>query len=323
MIEFIGWPSIESFYNILKKIRRYPELMEDKSAIKYRGKIKLHGTNAAVQIVDGEVAAQSRNNIITPLKDNAGFASWVHSTKSHWLKVRNNMIIYGEWAGNGVQKGVAISKIPDKIFAVFAAKDLTSNELITEPSELEPLVAGIPRTYVLPWYSDEHSISWFDDVSVQSVVDKINGEVEVVEKCDPWVKDTFGIEGIGEGLVYYPINVEAKRGSRSFSDYGFKAKGESHRVTKSDTAIRPKAPAAAGIDEFVELVVTEARLEQGVSEIGGVDIKNTGKFMGWVSKDVLKESESELEESKLQWTDVSKAVGNRARNWYINKCKQV
>lgn len=323
MIEFISWPSIESFYNILKNIRRYPELMEDKSAITYRGKIKLHGTNAAIQIVDGEVAAQSRNSIITPLKDNAGFASWVHSTKSHWLKVRNNMIIYGEWSGPGVQKGVAISNIPEKIFAIFAAKDLTNSELITEPSELESLVAGIPRTYVLPWHSEEHSISWFDDVSVQSVVDKINGEVELVEKCDPWVKSTFGVEGIGEGLVYYPTNIEAKRGSRSFSDYGFKAKGEAHRVTKSDTAIRPRAPAAAGIDEFVELLVTEARLEQGVSELGGVDIKNTGKFMGWVSKDVLKESESELEESKLQWADVSKAVGNKARNWYINKCNSL
>ena len=38
-----------------------------------------------------------------------------------------DIVIYGEWAGNGIQKGVAISNI-DKFFCIFSVRQVTTNE---------------------------------------------------------------------------------------------------------------------------------------------------------------------------------------------------
>ena len=74
MTKHYSWTHIEAFKNVNRYIDKY--LKDDKPVIEYRGKIKLHGTNAAVQINKDGVFAQSRNNIITPESDNAGFARW-------------------------------------------------------------------------------------------------------------------------------------------------------------------------------------------------------------------------------------------------------
>src|ERR1035437_6203226 len=82
---------------------------------------KIDGTNAAIGIVeapftvsDGEggpefrgyrVYAQSRNRIITPGKDNAGFAAWVESIKDIAIEVLGPGLHFGEWWGNGIQRG--------------------------------------------------------------------------------------------------------------------------------------------------------------------------------------------------------------------------
>lgn len=47
--------------------------------IKYRGTVKLHGTNSGIakDTVTGEISIQSRQNIITVEKDNYGFARFI------------------------------------------------------------------------------------------------------------------------------------------------------------------------------------------------------------------------------------------------------
>jgi hypothetical protein len=77
---------------------------------------KIDGTNAAIGIVElpqseegsvmYEVYAQSRNRIITPGKgDNAGFAAWVESIKDIAIEVLGPGLHFGEWWGNGIQRG--------------------------------------------------------------------------------------------------------------------------------------------------------------------------------------------------------------------------
>jgi hypothetical protein len=80
---------------------------------------------------------------------------------------------------------------------------------------------------------------------------------------------------------------------------------------------------AASVDAFVEMVLTEARLEQGATTVGGYDVKLTGKFLGWVAADVEKETQDELEASGLTLKQVTGKLQAKARGWYIEKTKQL
>ena len=57
-----------------------------KEVVNLTGTVKIHGTNSAIgyDIQTKELFVQSRNNIITVEKDNAGFATWVHSKREEF-----------------------------------------------------------------------------------------------------------------------------------------------------------------------------------------------------------------------------------------------
>ena len=346
-MSLIAWTEIEGFHNIRKFTKAYPENLQGQSVVTYRGKVKLHGTNAGIQRVNGVITAQSRTNIITPENDNAGFARWVKSTEADWEKATKsasmfddmvyhaNLIFFGEWIGPGIQKGVAVSEIPKKCFAVFAARVLDkdgnpSDEMIVNPNVLTAYVKDIPDTYVLPWYGETIDVNWEESAETLGLaVNTINQWVEAVETNDPWVEETFNVKGTGEGLVFYPISNE-HFGYANFANLVFKAKGEKHKNIKSAAPAQVDASAAASVNQFVDMVLTEARLEQGAVAVSGswgggysVDIKLVGKFIAWVISDVEKETQDELAASNLTWKQVSKPVGDKARAWYLAKAKQL
>lgn len=326
----IPWTEIVGFANIKKFVSAYPENLNGNSTVAYRSKVKLHGSNCAVQIhLDGSIVCQSRTSILTPEDDYAGFAKWVKQNEAAWKDNHDNaraeVIIYGEWVGPGVQKGVAVSEIPKKCFAVFAARPLDSNNvplediLWTEPEVLETVVAGIPDTYVLPWYSDPLEIDWTAPDQVLEVeAGLINKWVDNVEANDPWVEANFGVKGTGEGLVFYPVSKE-HLGVTNFNNLVFKAKGEKHRVVKAKAAVQVNLDVAINVDQFVAMVLTEARLEQGAR--GEYEKKDLGKFLHWISGDVQKETKGEMEASGLTWEQVNKPLTTFARTWYLGKSK--
>ncbi len=364
---FIPWPEIEGFHNIRKYTApaAHPEILNGNSVVNYRCKVKLHGTNAAVQVAeDGSITPQSRESLLSLEKDNAGFARWVTATCMHmpghgpqhcWDNAKG-YIIFGEWCGPGIQKGVAVSNLPKKVFAIFAARPLDgSDRIIVEPEELEKLVTPQLKeygVYILPWYthpvahgSDTRAYAQVDvDWSASSevltkIVDKINVWVGQVEASDPWVKETFGIDGTGEGLVFYPRSAEHLKYT-DFSNLVFKAKGEKHKNIATAKPAQVDASVAASVDAFVDMVLTPARLEQGARAILGehkhedklsclfcttgaltYDMKNTGKFVNWVSADVEKETQDELAASGLTFKQVQQAITTKARAWYIAKAK--
>ena len=103
--------------------------------IKFKGTVKLHGTNAgfAENEEDG-YWVQSRENIITPEQDNMGFARFVEEHLEAFrdqvehvryvnpkLTPNDTVIIFGEWAGKSIQKNMAISQI-EKSFFIFDVK---------------------------------------------------------------------------------------------------------------------------------------------------------------------------------------------------------
>lgn len=84
---------------------------------------KIDGTNAGIQIVDGELYAQSRNRMITPDDDNYGFARWVHEHRDE-LRDLGEGAHYGEWWGQGIQRRYGLT---EKRFSLFNTGRWTNN----------------------------------------------------------------------------------------------------------------------------------------------------------------------------------------------------
>lgn len=77
---------------------------------------KIDGTNAQVLITDdGRIFAGSRNKWITPAQDNFGFAGWVDRNRDELLKLGPGSH-FGEWWGNGIQRGYGLK---EKRFSLF------------------------------------------------------------------------------------------------------------------------------------------------------------------------------------------------------------
>lgn len=67
------------------------------------------------------VAAQSRKQIISPEKDNFGFATWVRNHAQELADVLGHGYHYGEWYGSGIQRGYGLQK-GEKRFMLFNVK---------------------------------------------------------------------------------------------------------------------------------------------------------------------------------------------------------
>lgn len=77
---------------------------------------KIDGTNAQVHITDdGRIFAGSRNRWITPEADNFGFAAWVRDNAEE-LKKLGPGSHFGEWWGQGIQRGYGLT---EKRFSLF------------------------------------------------------------------------------------------------------------------------------------------------------------------------------------------------------------
>ena len=338
---FIKWPSIELLHNLCRSM----DYVEEKPTLSYRAKVKLDGTNAGVQVSPGgQIAAQSRTQIITPKNDNAGFAAWVNEHLDYFggLAHDQHMTIFGEWCGQGIQKRTAIARIERRIFAVFAIQYGGVNGHVSmlevDPEQIRDRLPHHPDIFVLPFYGNPIELDFSDKEQLKLQAEQLNQWVDAVEQVDPWVQETFGIEGLGEGLVMYPIvssSLETRDNSSvgqendgterierlGYSELLFKAKGLKHHVAKVKKPVQVDPEQVKGINEFVTMFVTPARLEQGATEACGGEftMKKMGAFLKWVTQDIQKESKAELETAQLTWKAVNKAVMNAARDWYRDK----
>jgi hypothetical protein len=324
----ISWSSIELLHNVIRTLNF---LSERNGAplpqLHYKGKIKQHGTNCAVQITPDGIFAQSRTQMLVDGVDYKGFAQWVAAHNTYWKALPEGISVFGEWCGPGVESGMAISKLNRKIFAIFAIQYGNGAEarIEYEPEKLRAVLPAHPDIYVLPWWeAASTSLNFADATSLDKEVARLNQLVESVEKEDPWVKEAFGISGLGEGIVFYPIDVGHAGSENVPSDpeglarFMFKAKGEKHRTAGTKAPVQVAAEVVKNVKEFVALMLTEARLQQGMTTVcnGSFEMKQMRAFLEWVSNDVKKESTAELEASGLTWEQVQKDVQNSARDWF-------
>ena len=334
MSDFKKFPSIEAFHNVYRYMRKnYP--IEALPLVYYRGKIKVHGTNAAVRVdPNGVVTAQKRTSDVFIDSDNCGFASWVQEHEDYWrsLAVNDEIVFFGEWAGPGVMKGTAANKIADKVFFVFAIL-LDGSCMITAPDLIEQTMidnagALLNSIRVLPWETEAIEIDFCLQEGVQKSLDWINAKIADIDEIDPYILEEFGVSGPGEGLVFVPCSETGGFSSvplDRYSTLAFKAKGQKHLQVKQRNPTQIAPEVAENIKEFVDKFVTEIRLNQGLVEAldGDADLKRTGDFLRWVGGDVKKETEAELEASGLEWRQVAKAVNSKARDWLITQSTTV
>jgi hypothetical protein len=323
----VAWSSIELLHNVVRTLEHLHELGQPFPVVEYRAKVKLHGSNCAVQVTGDGIVAQSRTSLLTPEDDYKGFTAWVRRHEVYFQTLARGIVVFGEWCGPGVEKGMAISAAKTKLFVVFAVQ--VDGRIAYEPDELRALVPpeGAPgELHVLPWEGETIAIDYGSRAALEAAATVLNERVAEVEREDPWVKRALGISGLGEGLVFYPVRVDgapAPADPEGLARLMFKAKGEKHRTAGTRTAVAVDAAVVASVDDFVALMVTEARLAQGVTAVGGTaeaprDPKLTGKFLEWVVADVRKESAAEREASGLSFAQVEKAVRQRARSWYLS-----
>lgn len=316
---FNKYPSTPQFRNVVKEVREHCDYHNiPYPTLEFEGTVKLHGTNAAVgyNYHDKVMWCQSRNNIITPEKDNAGFANWVEDNKTAFDLIfqyldspeDNEVIIYGEWCGGNIQKGVAITGLP-KMFVIFAIK---IDDVWADMSCFDCLgfcvdILNEAGIYFIDQF-DCFSIS-IDFNKPEESLNKLTKITQQVEESCP-VGEVFNKEGVGEGVVW--------KGWLVNKHLMFKVKGEKHSVTKVKKLVQVDPEIVESINKFVDYAVTENRLQQGLDEVG-LSQDKIGAFIGWVNKDVYKEEQDVLECNNLTMKQVAKNMSNKARTWYLDK----
>lgn len=240
------------------------------------------------------------------------------------MKTAENITIFGEWCGKGIHQKAAICALDRQIFAVFAIQfgdDISiPSKLEIRPDKISEFLPAHNDIFVIPFHGEPITIDFGNKEQLHYFAGVLNKIVDDVEKVDPWVKNTFGIEGIGEGLVLYP-DTDKLVAKATYTDFIFKAKGLEHQVVKNKKSVSLYPEKPNSIAQFVDLFVTKNRLEQAVTEgcDGTYNIQKMGDFLRWLVKDIQKESVAELAAAELTWEKVRKSVTNEAMKWYRDK----
>ena len=329
-MKHIAYPSIEQYRNAIRQVAdhsRYagrdangdPVFDHTKPlpTLKYRGTVKLHGTNAGV-VFDrgaGEFWAQSRENIITPAKDNAGFATFAYGQKEKLAQLTehipgNELIIFGEWCGGSIQKGVAIAQLTKRfvIFGVQVDGKWLDDAMLSTIKEAAD--SGIHN--ILDYPSWEIDIDFNNPEQVQNKLVELTLEIE--RECP--VAKAMGATGIGEGIVW-------KCTTPGWEDpkFYFKVKGEKHQSSKTTTLAPVDIEKVNSIKAFAVAVATESRCRQAVEKLKAQGVKTDrtclGLYVKWINDDIVKEDTDTAVASGIELQKAFGEINKVAKAWFF------
>lgn len=333
--QHVRFGSIEQLKSMVFEARK---LIEATGAplpvVELQGTVKVHGTNAGINISEKKITYQSRERILTTQQDNMGFMEWASHYEEQWralalwlvdgdFETNLNVIIFGEWCGGGIQKGVAISGLP-KMFIIFElraiykiAPDRAEGNISFCGKDLEQLEQFLPaNTYTVsqfPMYSVECDLN-----NPYAAQNKIVDLVEAVEKECP-VGKYFGVSGVGEGIVF-TTEIHG-------TVFKFKAKGQKHSASNVRVHTAVDLEAFENAKEFVTRYVTTPRLEQGLAYMREMGIetvhKNVGTFLKWINQDIIKEGKLEIEENQLDCKKIAQTAAPVAKAFYFSHVNSI
>lgn len=317
---------IKAIYNVVKHLRVSEE--RPLPTVQYRGTVKLHGTHAAVECSASELRPMSRERYISIQSDNAGFAVFCSGHRQQAsiraiearlrilskANVDDVITIYGEWCGPGIQKGVALNSLKERQFVIFAATKSQKSFEQFEYIEIWPFKNEFADTSIYSIFDAPTwliSINFDDELAYEQALNKVEKITLEVEAQCPYAT-IFGVTGIGEGIVWTPINEYFGR-----SDLFWKSKGPKHREVKSKGS-KPlmQAEQLASVEAFVEYALTEVRLMKGIDHVKAlgkpIEMESTGIFLKWLADDIIRECADELAENSLEWKFAARYINTRA-----------
>lgn len=323
----VTYPSVEQFRNIVREVTKLASYRgEDENGpiydfnsempkLRFQGTVKINGASSALtRLPDGTVISQSKKQT-TPGAQ--GFQLFAEENAKCFGEIfesfeakERTVTLFGQWAGKGIQKGVAAAFVAP-FFSLFAAKigEEWFDDITRLPTFPERRIFNVHQFGIF-----EMDIDFSDPSSIQDKLEELT--LKVKNRCP--VGDFFGVDGPGEGVIW-----SAKYKDKIFR---FEIKGSSQVVSKeNDPPVDPEK--LDSITRFVEYAVTEKRLEQGLSALRdyGLEVseKTAGEFIGWVVRNIKKEESDTLESRNLTLKEVGKAVTAAARNWYLSKTVDV
>lgn len=328
----IKFSHIEQLHDVVRIVAKRREAGLSVERIAYRGRIKLHGSNASVVCEGDRLLAQSRNRELTLDDDNLGFAAFalaptqtqairtlaLELRAAIGLPIERPLVLFGEWIGPGIQKRVAVSKLPSRQWVLFAVATLDEGAVHKRYFEVPRLGDRLSQAAI---YSIADAPEWHVELdfgardALERAAASIDEATREVERGCPWAA-RFGVQGIGEGLVWHPLGEHF-----GDSELFFKSKGEEHQIVRRAeprVAIDPER--LASVEAFVTYAVTEPRLAQGLEVLREqgleLEMRSLGAFLKWVGGDVRRECAAELEANNLEWKAVAKAINERAKDWF-------
>ncbi len=323
-MEHISFPSIEQFRSIIKHVRDNAKHHNVAiPTLNFQGTVKLHGTNHGVCLSPtGEIYTQSRERITTPTSDNEGSSAWTFANievfdiifrriKSKFLVKQDETIqIFGEWCGGNIQKGVGLNNVP-KMFVVFGVRISAdaADPLFLPVEFLNPIFEDLLYTsQSFPTFNLEIDFSK-PELAQEALADftkKVEDDCPVARQL---VGEAFESELIGEGVVW-----SCNYGGATLR---FKVKGEKHSSSKVKVLAPVDVERVTSIREFVESVVTESRLTQGLEHVESREAKNTGAFIKWVMGDIIKEELDTMVANDFTTKDISGPAATAIRQWFL------
>jgi hypothetical protein len=318
--------SIGQFRNVVKTITNYYNKIQSPHKIPtltFVGTVKLHGTNAGVRRYHGKIQPQSKENILSVDSDNYGFARFISEIPEVVINnlfdsISNNpdddITLYGEWCGKGIQDTVAICGI-DKHWVLFAARVNGTFVDFYDHMDTYNHTVRIYNIWEIPYY--KVVVDFKNPELASEHFERLTMEVE--EEC-PWGRK-FDISGVGEGIVW--TCVERPHDSELF----FKTKGAKHSKSKVKKVASVNIERVNSINALVDLVLTNGRLEQGMDILVNqmkleVDTANMGVYMKWIATDIEKEESDTITENGFAWKDIAKTVNDRVRAFFFSKMKE-
>lgn len=349
MKRFIGYGSIGQFRSVIKSISKQAQFVSHNketgvTTVDRNAKLpiltctateKIHGTNASVCYSEPDgLWFQSRKNIITPEKDNAGCAFHADQNREQWLNLIGALAmdhnincdthvisIYYEWCGGSIQKNSAVSSLDKRaiIFKHFKVSPLNPTEdedgkWLDTNNRAEPdhNIFNISNYPMWSFLIDFNAPALSQNIMIKTVEDEI--------EPNSFVGRAMGVDGnIGEGMVVtttYKGNV-----------YKFKVKGEKHSKSKVKT-LKPvdEKFENARITFVNEHACKAFRLEQAWQELFGIEnetaeptIRMMGDFLRLVIKDVIKEESDTMAMLGLEPKMVNSSISKVARVWFIEQ----
>ena len=349
MASLIRYPETEPFRDVVTYVTRHNHryrgnLNKQLTVVKFIGTVKLHGTNAAI-VYQQDLGHwyQSRNRVITATNDNAAFVQHIDLFADQFFRenilpcssiIRERyergctIVIHGEWCGEDIQSGVAITGLK-KMFVIFKVRIIDAKYRKTdENGEQHPDHVGEFWLKLEEWSKIKcHERSVYNiydfptyeiniDFTVPNLsVDLLSNITEKIEQQCP-VGIYFGRSGSGEGVVW-------TEWIQTHGDLTFKVKGHKHAVTKADTLVSIGVFQVTNIQEFVEYACTENRMHQAIGfmheDSVSIELKNLSTFLRLLAEDIIKEEKDTMDAAHISAKEVMRAITNKAQVWFSER----